>query len=280
MHSRYITVGGYRLHLLEAGSGPAVLLLHGFAGSAEDWRPTAELLARSGYRALAVDGLGFGRSAKPADAPYSLELSAGLYAGLLDALRITRAAFVAHSMGGKYALATALLHPARVASLTLVGSDGFAEASPMVRAGGWPLVGGALLWLSARPPMVRAMLGAAFHEPAGHLSDELLTRARAALLGAANRRALTALSRRYDATDLGKTGLSARLGELRAPTLLVWGEEDRVFPLDTSGRAAAAAIPSARLVTVPRCGHFPQVEAARAFGGLLLGFLGGAGSPG
>lgn len=273
MHSRYLVIDGYRLHLLEAGRGPAVLLLHGFAGSAEDWRPTAEALATMGYRALVVDALGFGRSAKPADAPYSLELMAGLYAGLLDRLRVERAALVAHSMGGKYALAMALLHPARVATLALVATDGFAEASPLTRAGGLPLLGPALLWLSARPAMVRLMLAAAFVEPEAHLSAAILERGRAALVGAENRRALTALSRRYDATDLTLTGLRARLGELRAPTLLLWGEGDRVFPLETCGRTAAAEIPGAQLLTIPRCGHFPQVEAAHKFRGVLGGFL-------
>ena len=278
MHSRYMTIDGYRLHLLEAGVGPAVLLLHGFAGSAEDWRPTGELLARAGYRALAVDGLGFGRSAKPGDAPYSLELATRLYAGLLDALGLGGAHVVAHSMGGKYALALALLQPARVASLTLVASDGFAEASPLTRAGGWPLVGGALLWLSSRPAVVRLTFGAAFYAPERYLDAALLARAQAALAGPDNRRALTALSRRYDATDLRRTGLSARLGELQAPTLFVWGEQDRVFPLATSGRAALAALPQAQLATLPRCGHFPQIEAPRAFCGLLLGFLAGSSS--
>lgn len=272
MHSRFLTVAGYRLHLLEAGAGPAVLLLHGFAGSAEDWRPTAAFLAGAGYRALAVDLLGFGHSAKPADAPYSLELGASLLVGLLDALGVGRAAIVAHSMGGKYALATALLHPTRVGRLALVGSDGFVAASPLTRAGGWPLIGAGLLWLSARPAVVRAMLGAAFYAPDSHLSAELVERGRAALRGADNRRALTALSRRYDATDLAHTGLRARLGEISAPALLVWGEHDRVFPL-SAARAAADAIPGARLAVLPRCGHFPQVEAARAFRGLLLGFL-------
>lgn len=275
MRTRYVTVGGYPLHILEEGEGPPVLLLHGFAGSAEDWRPTGAILARAGYRAVAVDGLGFGRSAKPGDAPYSLALSADLYAGVLDALGVERAAVVAHSMGAKYALALALLHPTRVTGLALAAADGFSAASPLTRAGGWPLLGGALLWLSARPAVTRAMLGASFHAPDRHISEELLARARAALLGPDNRRALTALSRRYDATDLGLTGLRARLGELAAPTLLIWGEQDRVFPVAPNGRAAAAAIPGARLVTIPRCGHFPQVEAARAFTGVLLGFLAG-----
>lgn len=273
MHSRYMVVGGYRLHLLEAGRGPVVLLLHGFAGSAEDWRPTGEALAGLGYRVLAVDALGFGRSAKPGDAAYSLALMAGLYAGLLDALEVARAAVVAHSMGGKYALALALLHPQRVTALALAASDGFTTASPLTRAGGWPLVGPALLWLSARPAVVELMLRAAFVAPEEHLSEAVLARGRAALLGADNRRALTALSRRYDATDLGRSGLRARLGELRAPALLVWGEGDRVFPVETCGRAAAAAIPGAQLLTIPRCGHFPQIEAARTFRGALAGFL-------
>lgn len=280
MESRYLTVGGYKLHLLEAGAGQAVLLMHGFAGSAEDWRPTVTLLARAGYRAVAVDGLGFGRSAKPGDAPYSLAFAAGLYAALLCELGIPRASLIAHSMGGKYALAFALLYPELAAGLILAGSDGFAEASPLTRAGGWPLLGGALLWLSARPAIVRAMIGAAFYDPERHLNAQLLERAALALDGPDNRRALTALSRRYDATDLRRTGLSARLHELRTPTLLVWGDHDRVFPLETSGRAAAAAIPNAVLAVIPRCGHFPQLEAARAFGGLTLGFLAGLGQSG
>lgn len=273
VHSHFITIDGYRLHLLEAGRGPLVLLLHGFAGSAEDWRPTVEALAHIGYRALAVDALGFGRSAKPADAPYSLEFVAGLYRALLDRLRVERAALLAHSMGGKYALAMALLHPARVAALALVAPDGFAEASPLTRAGGLPLVGSALLWLSARPAMVRLMLAAAFVEPEAHVTAAILERGRAALIGAENRRFLTALSRRYEATDLARTGLRARLGELRVPTLLVWGEGDRIFSLEPSGRAAAAEIAGSHLLTIPRCGHFPQVEAARQFRGALAGFL-------
>jgi pimeloyl-ACP methyl ester carboxylesterase len=273
MQSHYLTIEGYQLHWLEAGRGPAVLLLHGFAGSAEDWRPTGEFLAAQGYRALAIDALGFGRSAKLADAPYSLELMARLYAGLLDALGIARASVVAHSMGGKYAMALALLHPERVAALALADTDGFVPASPLTQAGGWPLIGPALLWLSSQPFVVRAMLGVAFAEPERHLSAAILERGRAALIGADNRRALTSLSRRYTATDLAATGLRARLDELRAPTLLIWGDQDRVFPVERAGQAALAAIPGAQLVVFPRCGHFPQIEAPRAFRGLLAGFL-------
>jgi pimeloyl-ACP methyl ester carboxylesterase len=273
MRSHTLTIDGYTMHTLDAGHGTPVLLMHGFAGSAEEWRPTVARLAAAGYRAIAVDNLGFGRSAKPADAPYSLQLSARLHAGILDALALSGAHVVAHSMGGKYALALALLHPERVGSLVLADSDGFVEPSPFTRLGGWPLLGDALLWISARPAMVRTLLGAAFFNPAQELSPALLARARESLSGAANRGALTALSRRYNATDLRRTGLRARLGELRAPILLVWGEQDRVFPLDPVGRTAAIELPNATLAVVPRCGHFPQIECPRQFQGLLLGWL-------
>lgn len=272
MRSRWLRVNGYQLHWIEAGRGPAVLLLHGFAGSCADWEPTVAWLAEHGYRALAVDALGFGRSEKPANAPYGLVLQSDLYAGLLAALGIERAAFVAHSMGGKYALATAIRHPGRVARLALVATDGFVEPSPLTIIGGWPVIGETILWLSAHPAVVRAFLSAAFHNPAPHVNAELIERGREAISGAANRRALTALSRRYAATDLTLTGLRARLHEIRAPTLLVWGAQDRVFSLRYA-ETARREIPGAQLAVIPQCGHFPHIEAARAFRGLLSGFL-------
>lgn len=272
MQSQYIHVNGYRLHYLEAGDGPPVLLLHGFGGSAEIWRATGEILAAAGYRALAFDCLGFGRSDKPTDAAYSLELIAGLYATALDQLGIERVAIVGHSMGGKYALATALLYPQKVTGLALVATDGFAPAAAMSKIGKYPLACWFMLWLSGRRPLVSAMMGAAYHQPEVFVTDAIIDQSCQAFHGWENIHALTALSQRYDATDLELTGLRARLGELRIPSLLTWGENDQIFPVKQSADAARE-IPNARLATFPNCGHFPQVEAARPFHGLILSFL-------
>lgn len=273
MQSVFYTIEGYKLHTLSAGTGPTVLLLHGFAGSAEEWQPTLEWLAAAGYRAVAVDSLGFGRSAKPGDAPYSLELMATLYAGLLDALGVTQAAIIAHSMGSKFALALAVLHPQRVSRLVLAAADGFVTSAPMSKAGGWPLIGATLLWIGARETITRQMLNASFYDPQTFVTPTVIARGRAALLGRDNRRALTALSRRYDANDLTKTGVRARLGELQIPTLLIWGDSDKIFPLEPYAFMAQREIPGAQLVIVPKCGHFPQLEAERAFRGAVAGFL-------
>ncbi|MFV9505216.1 MAG: alpha/beta fold hydrolase [Oscillochloridaceae bacterium umkhey_bin13] len=271
--SRFVTVGGYKLHMLEAGQGPVVLLLHGFAGSAEDWRRSLSALAARGYRAIALDLLGFGRSAKPADAPYGLELMTTLLVGLLDQLELAQVHLIAHSMGGKYALALAVNHPHRVSRLVLTATDGFVAASPMVGLGGNPVFGASILWIAARPAITRAMLGASFADPVRYVTPDVITRGREALLGPENRRALVALSRRYAASDLGQTGLRARLGELRLPILLIWGAEDRVFPADPVARTAAASLPHAHLLIIPNCGHFPQIEAERQWVGVVLGFL-------
>ncbi|WP_129626733.1 alpha/beta fold hydrolase [Candidatus Oscillochloris fontis] len=272
MHSREISVHGYRLHYLEAGSGPTVLLLHGFGRLAEDWRQTGEMLARAGYRALAFDCLGFGRSDKPGDAPYSLEMISGLYIAALNALGVDRFTLVAHSMGGKYALATALIYPQRVNGLLLVDPDGFGEPAPMNRVGKIPPLCWSILWLSGQPPLVRAMMGAAFHNPTEFVTEEFIKLSGDAFLGWDNRRALTAISQRYDATDLTLTGMRARLKELRLPVVIIWGEGDQIFPL-SQAHIAAAEIPNAHLVIFPHCGHFPQIEKARPLHGLLLGFL-------
>ena len=267
-----LTVKDYRLHCIAAGHGPLVLLLHGFAGSADEWLPTVRVLATAGYRAVAVDALGFGRSAKPTDADYGLALQADLYNDLIPLLGADRAVLLAHSMGGKFAVATAVLHPQRVAGLVLAGSDGFVQSAHMAQAGMVDWLGDAMLRFAARPQFIRQMLASTFYRPESYLTDEILSRSRKAIGDPAYRAALVALSARYNHTDLRATGIYARLNEISAPTLLVWGDHDVFFDLNCA-HEAQRAIPTATLAVMRDCGHFPQIEAARAFRGLLLGFL-------
>lgn len=270
-----VTIDGLRLRVLTAGSGPAVLLLHGFVVSADDWRPTIAQLARAGYRAIAPDALGFGQSDKPGGTAYSLRRYADLNAGLLDTLGVASAAVVGHSMGGKHALATTVLHPTRVSRLMLADSEGFMQLPLFMRKGGaLPFLGEAILSLSAFPAVIRMQLAAAFADPAHYVTPELVERGRKTLGDPGVRQTMLALSRNYEANDLRGSGLWSRLAEIRCPTLIVWGAEDRLF-LARYAQDAQAAIPGARLVIIPRCGHFPQIEAQEQFHGLLLGFLAG-----
>lgn len=273
LNNRILKIQGYQIYLQEAGSGPPVLLLHGFAGSSNEWLPTLKILAQNGYHGMAIDILGFGKSAKPLDAPYSLAFYAELCQEVLTQLGLKEALFVGHSMGGKLALATAVLHPQCVKKLFLVSPDGFMEIPFLMKKGGaLPWLGEALTWLLARPKLVRLQLEAAFYAPALYLTPEVLAQANEALGLPENRRLMALLSQRYEQLDLQETGLRARLRELLCPTLIVWGEQDRILE-PKSGFVAQRELPASRLVFFPRCGHFPQVEAFRALHGLLLGFL-------
>jgi pimeloyl-ACP methyl ester carboxylesterase len=273
INEQLLTIDGHQLRVLSAGAGPAVLLLHGFAVNADDWRPTITRLAEAGYQAIAPDALGFGRSAKPGGAAYSLERYAQLNAGLLDAFGAATAAVVGHSMGAKHALATTILHPARVTRLLIANSEGFMQLPLFMRKGGaLPFLGEAILALSARPAVIRMQLKAAFADPERYITPELVARGRATLSDPGVRQTMLDLSRHFAANDLKGSGLWPRLAEIRCPTLIVWGAEDRMFDVRYA-REAQQAIPGAQLVIIPHCGHFPQIEAADQFHGLLLGFL-------
>ncbi len=272
-----VQTGGVRLRVLSAGNGPAVLLLHGFAVNADDWLPSIARLAAAGYRVIAPDALGFGQSDKPGDGAYSLRRYAELNIGLLATLGIQSAAVVGHSMGGKHALATTILYPERVKRLLIADSEGFMQLPLFMRKGGTlPFLGEAILALSAQPAVIRMQLSGAFANPDRYVTPELIERGRRTLGDPGVRQTMLALSRNYEANDLQGSGLWPQLASINCPTLIVWGAEDRMFPVRYA-KVAHAALPKARLVIIPRCGHFPQIEAEEQFSGLLLGFLAGPG---
>ncbi|OAN46347.1 alpha/beta hydrolase [Chloroflexus islandicus] len=270
---RQITVDGFRLRVLSAGQGPAVLLLHGFVVSADDWIPTIQTLAAAGYHAIAPDALGFGASDKPGGSVYTLRRYADLNAGVLTAFGVAQAAVVGHSMGGKHALATTILHPQRVERLVIADSEGFMQLPLFMRKGGsLPFLGEAITALSSFPFVVKMQLRAAFANPDRYITPELVARGQKTLSDPAIRRTMVSLSRFYDANDLRGSGLWPRLTEITQPTLIIWGKEDHLFPVSCAYEAQRA-LPRARLEIIPNCGHFPMIEAADRFHQLVLEFL-------
>lgn len=143
--SRFVEVGGARLHYHEAGdpAAPPVVLLHGFVASSYVWRDVLVPLADAGLRAVAPDLLGSGFSAKPRGGEYTIETQARVVVGLLDALGIGRATLVGSSYGGAVAAVCALDYAERVGRLALVGavSNDRILRHPLLRALRVPLVG-------------------------------------------------------------------------------------------------------------------------------------------
>src|SRR5947209_14470052 len=118
---RQALVNGVRLHLVEAGSGPPVVLLHGFPEFWYAWRHQIPALAAAGFRVVAPDQRGYNLSDKPPDVgSYRLENLAGDVAGLIRATGRERAAVVGHDWGGAVAWAIAMRHPERVERLVIL----------------------------------------------------------------------------------------------------------------------------------------------------------------
>lgn len=182
-------------------------------------------------------------------------------AGWLSAQGIDRAVLLGNSFGGHVALDFALRYRSRVAGLVLTGSAGLLERG---FGRGVPA--------SPSRAFVRTRLEEVFYAPA-LVTDDLVVAVHDALRDRATARAMVAWARATRAYPMRE-----HLHAIEAPTLLVWGEEDRITPL-AAARAFAAGLPGARLVTIPRCGHAPMLEAPAEFAGAVGGFLASLGPP-
>ncbi|GAB4215012.1 MAG: alpha/beta fold hydrolase [Roseiflexaceae bacterium] len=268
----FVRVGDYDLHYTDEGprDGSPVLLLHGFAAWAFTWRAQRAALVRAGFRAISIDQLGYGASPRPEAPVYTTTNQAELMLGALDALGVARAHLVGHSFGGRVALAMAQTAPARVASLALLCPEAFATERPPVAA--WlrvPLLGYALAFYTTAPALVPTGLGLVTHQRAW-MNDEAVRGYAAPLYvrGSASAQVWQGRSPKD-----GGWPVPARLTEVTAPTLLIWGAEDPVFPA-ADGHKLAGLLPDARLHLIDGAGHLPHEEAEPATTAALLEFLG------
>ena len=268
LEARHETVDGHRLRFVRAGAGPPVVLVHGFASSLYTWKDVLPALAAA-HEVVALDLPGFGASDRPPDLSFE-DLSAAVL-GLMDRLGIERAALVGNSMGGGVAAVVAAERPQRVSALVLIDAAGFAlapEDQPgMVRLMTSPL-GAVLGELPGRRVAVEMSLRQVFHDDS-FVTDERLAEYMSGLTPPGTFAAVRSLG-----LSLGsQTGVfEAALPRIEAPTLVVWGREDRWIPLADADRFVAA-IPDARKVVFDACGHMPQEEKPEVLGELLRQFL-------
>jgi pimeloyl-ACP methyl ester carboxylesterase len=258
-------IDGVRLRYTDSGgTGPAVVLLHGFASSLETWDTVVPSLTPT-FRVVTLDLKGFGWSERPAG-DYSPAAEAALVFGLLDRLGITQTAVVAHSWGSSVALAMAAGSPERVTKLALYDAWVYEDQLPTFFV--WARVGGLgeamfWLWYAERADDRMAL---AFYDQS-YVTEDLVEAVERYLEKPGSVAAALAAVRGQTFDEL-----EPLYGEVQVPTLLLWGREDRVVPLSV-GERLAREIPRARLVVYPRCGHFPMFEAASTSTADLLSFL-------
>jgi pimeloyl-ACP methyl ester carboxylesterase len=268
------TLHGRGVTYAEAGSGPALLLIHGMGGTFANWQEVIEPLARD-HTVIAPDLPGHGASA-PGGGDYSV---GGLASGLRDllaALGHERATLVGHSLGGGIAMQFAYQFPEMVERLVLVSSGGLGpEVSPILRAAALP---GADLFIAATAgvgqrvgPTIGRALGAIGLRPNADVAE--VVRGYGSLTDPIRRAAFLATIRAVIGVGGQRIGATDRLYLAEAvPVLIVWGARDPIIPAH-HGEDAHRHIPGSRLEVFEDIGHLPQIEAPLRFVTTLESFL-------
>ena len=255
-HGRYVDVNGIDTFAIVDGEGPDIVLLHGNPSSTYTWRHLIEPLARR-YRVHAIDLPGYGFSEKPADAPYNTTWMAGHVAAYMQAAGVESAVVVGNSMGGEVASELASLYPRSTGGLVLIAPAGLPADAPekpplAFRLARWPLVGSLVQNLPLRP-MITATLRDAYFDPTAITEADV----DAYYAPVRSHNGLTAFFARMqrdmsiDRSDLVRN--------IRAPTLIIVGEIDRLTPLSVA-RRYGRLIAGSREVVIGRAGHLPQEE--------------------
>ncbi len=237
--------------LVDVGSGRPVVFLHGLVGLNDHWEDVAGRV-RSRMRCVMLE--------VPLLRLTGEDCSIGGVSDLTGRFLRTYlrepAVLVGNSFGGHVALRIALEAPDLVAGLVLAGSSGMFERSMVSDIQTRP----SREWLTRK-------IGELFYDPARHMRDADIDRAHAELSVRSGARAMVRLSRSARRNHLGD-----RIGDIRAPALLIWGENDVVTPPEAA-QEFMARLRDARIVWFARCGHAPMIEAPEAFAAALGSFL-------
>lgn len=273
-HQRWVTVAGRPLNVIDLGEGPAIVFVHGLSGSWPNWLEQLPVFAGD-HRVIAMDLPGFGHSPMPEER-ITISAYARILDGLLETLGVDAATVVGNSMGGFVSAELAIAYPQRVERLVLVSAAGIStyrhrhaerfepylrRAAPMIAVyTGWTAAKSD--WVARRPGLRNLTLGLVTRHPS-RLPAAL---AAEQLRGAGKPGFMQALRANIDYP------VRERLPEIACPTLIVWGEEDRVITV-ADASVFGELIPNSRKVIFEGTGHLAMLERPAAFNELLSEFI-------
>ena len=223
----------------EAGSGPPLVLLHGLAGSSRWWSRNVLALSQS-HRVAVIDLPGFGTS--PGHHRLDLDATASQLVATMDQLGMERASVIGHSMGGLIAGGLAAEHPGRVDRLILVD----AAFLSLDRSAGRVLTGPARTLRWTDPSLLPVVIADGFRSGPMRLTDASI--------------------------QLLRADWRSKLPRIEAPTLVIWGEHDKICPVRI-GHRIVESVPGSRLVVIDGAAHNPMWEQADEFNRIVLDFL-------
>ena len=257
--SKEITVFGQKIHYVEAGSGPTVILLHGLGGSTQAWMFNIASLAEK-YHVVVPDQIGFGKSDKPL-VNYRIRTYVDFLDQFCKQLGIERASLVGNSMGGWIAAAFTAAFPDRVDKLVLVDAAGYAPPKDLDPR----------TFYSLNPTTregTKVLLSKVFYSKAFQ-TDAAIEQAIAARLAAGDGYTIKSIT---ESIIRGEDFLDDTVKTIKRPTLIIWGRQDGLVPL-AQGEHLNKDIAGSKLIVVDQCGHIPNLEKAGEFNAAVLKFL-------
>lgn len=268
-------------------NGRTVVLLHGKNFSGAYWATTIKALVAEGYRVIAPDQIGFGKSSKPAAYQFTFQALAANTRDLLDSLRVEKFVLVGHSMGGMLAVRMALMYPEKVERLALVNPIGLED---------WKLVApyrtvdeNFAQELRATPESIKEYQRMNYFGGVWKPEYDALTEILAGWTRHPEYKRV-AWNAALTSDMIFTQPVVYEFEQLKSPTLLIIGQRDRTaigkdrVPKEVAarmgdypalGKAAARRIPGARLVEIPEAGHIPQVDSFQKYSQALLDFIAG-----
>jgi len=261
---KQVTIYGQKISYLEAGSsGPNVILLHGLGGDATNWTMTIPALAGK-YHVYAPDQIGFGNSDKPI-MTYRVATLVEFLDQFYQKLGIDKATLVGNSLGGWTAAAFSIAHPQKVEKLVLVSAAGYTAK----RYGGQELPKDIYSVLNPGTTAdMKRLFEAAFYDKA-YSTDAFIALAFTNKLKRGDGYTINSF---IDSFLRGEDFLDDKVKTIKAPTLLIWGREDKLTP-PAMADAFAQDIQGSQKVIIDQCGHVAQIEKAQIFNNALLKFL-------
>ncbi len=259
-HNESTTIRGNRIHYYEGGSGSGapVVLVHGLGSRAEDWANLMPQLKQAGFHVYAIDLLGYGDSARPANATYSIPEEAQYVEEFMSQRGLQKANLVGWSMGGWVAVRVALDVPQRIRKLVLCDAAGIRFQPEFTPEDLEPTT----------VPAVQRLYRLLMPQPAqvpDFLARDMIRRFK---------QQNWVVDRSARSMFTGADLLDGKLGELKMPTLIIWGKQDHLIPLAT-GIAMHQQIPQSVLEIYDGCGHLAPGQCAVRIGPRLIDFLDG-----
>jgi pimeloyl-ACP methyl ester carboxylesterase len=270
---RFVDVNGQRIHYLEYGDGPPVLLLHGGGAGSAIWFRQIEVLANT-HRVIAPDHPVFGLSSQIAyTAPFS-DTVVRYMTGFMDALELGYADVVGLSLGAQMAMLVAIENPERIKKLVVIGSAGLGEEFPLLyKLSNIPLLGRLIVrpnrWGQDNYFKTMEVVDSKFEDADAYRQyayDVTLAQGHAAAMRSSISVIADFSGQKYIFTD-------DELRSVRSPVLSIWGEHDPLFPVE-HGYRLSRLVPNSTLHVIENARHVPVLDHPGTVTRLISGFMG------